>query len=136
MLTPIDKLIIQKQKLNDILDSRIVNDIENLHPEIDEFNTYWGIPNKHKKQHAISNTSCQSDSKDQKDKESTGWRSALVIQILCLLFLILVYFCNKNDLRFSAFILRPIIIFCSICCAIYWLYLCVSTYLKNGGNKL
>lgn len=94
------------------------------------------FPSRYTQQHVASNTSCQSGSKDQKDKESTGWQSVLVIQILGLLFLILnLYFDNENNLRFSAFISRYIIIFCSISCAIYWLYICVSIYLKNRGNK-
>ena len=125
MLTPIDKLIsimaIQKQKLNDILDSRIVNDIENLHPEIDAFNTYWGIPNKQKQQYVADKATFHQEPREcKKSNNSTKWSTVLVIQILGTLFLILdLYFCNENNLSFSAFILRPIIIFSSICCGIY-----------------
>ena len=93
------------------------------------------FPNRNTQQHAASNTTSQSDSKDQKDKESTEWRSALVIQILCLLFLMLVsFFYPENDIG-GALLLRYIIIFCGICCALYWLYVCISTYIKNGGNN-
>ncbi len=87
-------------------------------------------------QHTASNSTSQSDSKDQKDKDSTEWQSALVIQILSLLFLILcLYFSNENNERLSVFILPYIIILCGISCAIYWLYICVSIYLKNRRNK-
>lgn len=94
------------------------------------------FPSGYTQQHTASNSTSQSDSKDQKDKDSTEWQSALVIQILSLLFLILcLYFSDENNERLSAFILPYIIILCSISCAIYWLYICVSIYLKNRRNK-
>ena len=135
ILTPVRKLIaVRNKEVNDA-----IKELAHLgvweRPIVNKTDVST-FPSGYTQQHVASNTSCQSDSKDQKDKESTGWQSALVIQILGLLFLILnLYFDNENNLRFSAFISRYIIIFCSISCAIYWLYICVSIYLKNRGNK-
>ena len=135
LLTPIIMLIAARRKeVNDA-----IKELAHLGGVLERYKVNQKyistFPNRNTQQHAASNTTRQSDSKDQKDKESTEWRSALVIQILCLLFLMLVlYFYPENDIG-GALLLRYIIFFCGICCAIYWLYVCISTYIKNGGNN-
>lgn len=135
LLTPIIMLIAARRKeVNDA-----IKELAHLGGVLERYKVNQKyistFPNRNTQQHAASNTTRQSDSKDQKDKESTEWRSALVIQILCLLFLMLVsFFHPENDIG-GALLLRYIIFFCGICCAIYWLYVCISTYIKNGGNN-
>lgn len=135
LLTPIIMLIAARRKeVNDA-----IKELAHLRGVLERYKVNQKyistFPNRNTQQHAASNTTRQSDSKDQKDKESTEWRSALVIQILCLLFLMLVsFFHPENDIG-GALLLRYIIFFCGICCAIYWLYVCISTYIKNGGNN-
>ena len=137
LLTPVIMLIAARSKESNDAIKELAHIVDQAlkRPKINK--TDIGMfPNRHTQQHVASNTTCQSDLKDQKDKESTEWQSALVIQILCLLFLMLVlYFYPENDIG-GALLLRYIIFFCGICCAIYWLYICLSTYIKNGRNKL
>lgn len=136
LLTPVIMLIAARSKESNDAIKELAHIVDQAlkRPKINK--TDIGMfPNRHTQQHVASNTTCQSDFKDQKDKESTEWQSALVIQFLCLLFLMLVlYFYPENDIG-GALLLRYIIIFCGICCAIYWLYICVSTYIKKGRNK-
>lgn len=136
LLTPIIMLIAARSKESNDAIKELAHIVDQAlkRPKINK--TDIGMfPNRHTQQHVASNTTCQSDLKDQKDKESTEWQSALVIQIFCLLFLMLVlYFYPENDIG-GALLLRYIIIFCGICCALYWLYVCISTYIKNGGNN-
>ena len=136
MLTPVIMLISARSKESNDAIKELAHIVDQaLKRPIINKTDIGMFPNRHTQQHVASNTTCQSDFKDQKDKESTEWQSALLIQILCLLFLMLVlYFHPENDIG-GALLLRYIIIFCGICCAIYWLYVCVSTYIKNGGNN-
>ena len=135
LLTPIIMLIAARRKeVNDA-----IKELAHLGGVLERYKVNQKyistFPNRNTQQYVASNTTRQSDSKDQKDKESTEWRSALVIQILCLLFLMLVSFFHPEIDIGGALLLRYIIFFCGICCAIYWLYVCISTYIKNGGNN-
>lgn len=129
LLTPIIMLIAARRKeVNDA-----IKELAHLGGVLEKYKVNQKyistFPNRNTQQHAASNTTRQSDSKDQKDKESTEWRSALVIQILCLIFLMLVsFFHPENDiggallLRYIIFFLRHLLCYILVICMYINLY--------------